>query len=85
MDGGRMMGMNKGRRRRTGFEPVVRSNLLDLLVRPSVGRLYALLDRGEDTDMKECELADADRAYQHHVETCERLATKPVRLDRELA
>jgi len=80
-----MIGMNRGRRRRYGSEPDVRSHFVDFLVRPSVARLYELLDLGEDADMKAFEPADADRAYQRYVETCKRLGTKPIPWDRELA
>ena len=51
----------------------MRSDFVDFLVRPNVARLYELLDLGEGADMK-----DADRAYQHYVETCKRLGTKPI-------
>ena len=56
---------------------------MDFLVSPSVARLYELLDLKED--MKALELAGADRAYQHYVETCQRLGTKPMPWDPELA
>ena len=52
MDGGRM---NKGCRRRSGSETRVGSNFVDFLVRPSVARLYELLDLEEDADMKALE------------------------------
>ena len=77
--------MNKGCRRRSDSEPRVWSNFVDFLVSPSVARLYELLDLGEDADMKVVDRADADHAYQHYVETCKRLGTKPSPWDRELA
>ena len=80
-----MIWMNKGCRRRSGSETRVRSNFVDFLVSPSVARLYELLDLEEDADMKALELAGADRAYQHYVETCQRLGTKPIPWDPELA
>ena len=67
-------------RRRSSSEPGMRSDFVDFLVRPNVARLYELLDLGEGADMK-----DADRGYQHYVETCKRLGTKPIAWDRELA
>jgi len=80
-----MIGMNKGCRRRSSSETHVRSNFVDFLVSPSVARLYELLDLEEDADMKALERAGADRAYQHYVETCQRLGTKPIPWDAELA
>ena len=77
--------MNKGCRRRSDSNTRVRSDFVDFLVSPSVARLYELLDLGEDADMKAFELADADRAYQHYVEACKRLGTRPIPWDRELA
>ena len=77
--------MNKECRRRSGSETRVRSNFVDFLVSPSVARLYELLDLEEDADMKALELAGADRAYQHYVETCQRLGIKPIPWDPELA
>lgn len=52
---------------------------------PSVARLYELLDVVDGTYMELMELLSAHRVYQHYVENCRHLGTKPMPLDRALA
>ena len=52
---------------------------------PSVARLCELLGVVEGTYMEAFDLLGADRAYQHYVENCQRLGTKPMPWGRALA
>jgi hypothetical protein len=72
-------------RRRSGSETRVWSNFVDFLANPSVAGLYELMDLGGGAEMKALEPAGADRAYRLYVETCQRLGTKPIPWDAELA
>ena len=80
-----MIWINKGCRRRSASETRVRSNFVDFLVSPASPGSTNCRNLKEDADMKALELAGADRAYQHYVETCQRLGTKPIPWDPELA
>jgi hypothetical protein len=54
------------------------------LASPGVARLYELLDVVEGMYMEALDLASADRAYQHYVENCQRLGSKPLPRERAL-
>ena len=82
-----MIGMTNenGCRHRSGSETRAWSNFVDFLASPSVPRLYGLLGLVEDAHLEALNLVGAGRAYQHYVENCQRLVTKPRPWDRALA
>lgn len=79
-----MNSQNK-RLHRSGCEMRVWSIFADLLDSLSMASFYELLGLGEGACMKALDLAGADCAYQHYVDNCQRLGTRPMPWNRALA